>query len=265
MTISQKNISDFTATLLIDDFSSLVSYPSMKSVQSNDWAEYDGLEVDLSAPKLDKKTLELSFLLADKSKYFDFIAFLLEQNHRDWYFPDVEKVFKLRVVEFSGYQEFLNKSEIKIKLSDDFPLWNYTYIPVTINQGTDDWFLEGVAFSKYGIVVLEGSENVYSEKEVKPILEVTNGLLSGVKTYDQSLKKKSRKATIKCFLNCELSNFWNIYYGFLHNWIKKNARELRAETKTYQCYYESSKVLYFDLHENKTRVRCQFDMNIVII
>ncbi|WP_264845028.1 hypothetical protein [Capnocytophaga catalasegens] len=57
--------------------------------------------------------------MADKSKYFDFVTFLLEQNYHTWYFPILEKEFKFRVVEFSGYQEFLNKGEIEIKLNDD--------------------------------------------------------------------------------------------------------------------------------------------------
>ena len=265
MTIDQINISDFTA-LMLNDYTSVVSYPSLKNVESNDWAEYDGLEVDLSVPKLDKKTLELSFLLTDKSKYSDLVAYLLAQNYRTWFFPEINKAFKLRVIEYSGYQEFLKKAEIKIKLSDDFPLWNYTYSPVVINQDMNNWFLDGVDFSKYGIAVLKGSEELHAEKEVKPVLEITNSLLNGVKTFEQPLKKKSRKATIKCFLKCELSNFWNVYYGFLHNWIKKDARELSTGTKTYQCYYESSKVLYFSVNEtNDNIVRCEFDMNIIII
>ena len=45
-------------------YNGVLSYPPLKAPEvSNDWAEYDGIEVDLSDPKLDLKEFEISLPL----------------------------------------------------------------------------------------------------------------------------------------------------------------------------------------------------------
>ena len=262
MQIDNKNISDFTA-LLLNDYNGIAKYPPMKSVQSNDWAEENGLEIDLIAPKLDKKTFDLSFLLTDKTKYNDFVDFLTQKTYRNWNFTEISKNFNLRVTGFSSYKEFLTANELKINLSDDFPLQNYTYTPVFLNSGEPNWLLDDTPFSRYGVHVLLGSNEIHQVRDMKNVLEISNCQMQGVKVASRQLKLKSRKATIRCFVVSLISDFWKQYYCFLYDWAKQGIRTLQADGKTYQCYYESSNVQ--DFLKEKKIIRCAFDINLIII
>ena len=54
----------YGAFVVQDGYKGLVQWPALKEPDSNDWAEEDGIEVDLSAPVLDAKEvrLEMAFL-----------------------------------------------------------------------------------------------------------------------------------------------------------------------------------------------------------
>lgn len=43
-------------------YNGLLAFPAMKEPESNDWPEEDGIEVDLSDPKLEPKEATISFL-----------------------------------------------------------------------------------------------------------------------------------------------------------------------------------------------------------
>lgn len=262
MTIDHRPVSDFSA-FVIADYKGVVQYPPLKKIESNDWAEEHGLEVELSAPKLEKRTFEVSFLLQQKDKYHDFVQFLTQTTYRLWHFSKIQKAFRLRVIGFSSYNEFLEKLEIKVKVSDDFSFLNDTYAPPNRNIGTESWRIDGVPFSKYGIFVLQESVNIHQEEETKPILEITNRLTNGVKVHTQSLKLKSRKTMIRCFLKANVTDFWNDYTLFLHDLTKPEERILSTERKAYRGCYQSGKVLYF-AKKNDT-LYCEFEIELMIL
>lgn len=262
ITIDNIPITNFSAFSL-SDYTGVVSYPPLKKVESNDWAEEHGLEVDLSAPRLDKKEFEISFLLKDKNKYDNLVNYLTETTYRIWNFTEIQKEFRLRVVGFSSYNEFLEKSEIKIKVSDDFPLRNFSYISANMNFGTESWKIDNAPFSKYGIYVLEESKNIHREEEAKSILEMTNNSINGVKVHTQPLKLKSRKATLRCYLKANLDDFWQHYEQFLHDLSKAGQRTLITDRKIYKFHYQSSKVTSFLKTENI--IRCDFTLELNII
>ena len=47
-------------------YNGVVAYPPLKSVKSNDWQEMDGIEVDLSAPKLDTRQFPMDFAFSGR-------------------------------------------------------------------------------------------------------------------------------------------------------------------------------------------------------
>ena len=63
-------------------YNGVLSYPSLKEPeQSNNWLEEDGIEVDLSDPKLNTKELDISFSAFDEYMLGDFIALLSDGAH----------------------------------------------------------------------------------------------------------------------------------------------------------------------------------------
>ncbi len=262
VTIDAKNISDFTASIL-PNYTDLVAFPPIKEIKINEWAEHDEADVDLSKPMLDKKIIEISFLLSNKEKYHDLVNYLKSTTYRNWYFSEINKEFKLRAVSFSSYKEFEKKAEIKIKLYDDFPLRNFVYTAPSWNLGTTEWLLDGIEFAKYGVYILQGSEEIHQVNEFKDILEVSNSLMQGVKTWGQPLTLKSRRGNLKCFIRAHISDFWNFYYRLLHDLTKEGIRSLTTEKKSYFFYYNNCKVT--DFKKNNNLIRCSFDLELIFI
>lgn len=63
MTIDGKNIKEYGCTLLEGSLDGVLKYPKRKAVKSNNWAEADGIEPDLSEVEFEPKTVKLSFLM----------------------------------------------------------------------------------------------------------------------------------------------------------------------------------------------------------
>lgn len=63
MTIDGKNIKIYGCTLLEGSLDDLLKYPKRKAVKSNNWAEADGIDPDLSEVSFEPKTVKLSFLM----------------------------------------------------------------------------------------------------------------------------------------------------------------------------------------------------------
>ena len=57
-------------------YNGLLAFPAMKEPESNDWPEEDGIEVDLSDPKLEPKEAAVSFLSDTNDGATDLVAYL---------------------------------------------------------------------------------------------------------------------------------------------------------------------------------------------
>jgi hypothetical protein len=274
----------YSATLLYGSLNSVIEYPSMKAPLKNDWAEFDGVEVDLTNPILDKKDIDLNLLIAE-SKIDEFITFLKEKTYRIYHFDDLNTSFKLRCLELSDTQKIQGRCFIKLKLSDDFPLDGYVYegVPswyyfssttITFDRtdiffgnkttGNSDLSISGISFSAYGISVLEGTkDSLEGVVKIKEKLEVKSKFISGVSVAEQVSKTKEYNATLKLFMNQDTNSFLNNYKAFLYEFVMPDVKILYAHGKEYQCYYSDSNVQ--DLIVLDGIVWCSFSVNIVVI
>ena len=58
-------------------YNELVAFPPLKSVESNDWQEEDGVEADLSAPVLNTREVQVKFAFSGLfSRFCAFIELL---------------------------------------------------------------------------------------------------------------------------------------------------------------------------------------------
>ena len=57
-------------------YNDLLAFPAMKEPEKNDWPEEDGIEVDLSDPKLQSREIAISFLSDSNTQASDLIAYL---------------------------------------------------------------------------------------------------------------------------------------------------------------------------------------------
>lgn len=61
-------------------YNDLLAFPAMKAPERNDWPEEDGIEVDLSDPKLQPREIAISFLSDSNSQASDLIAYLSDKG-----------------------------------------------------------------------------------------------------------------------------------------------------------------------------------------
>lgn len=68
-------------------YNGLLAFPSMKEPEHNDWPEEDGIEVDLSNPKLQLREIAISFLSDSNTQASDLIAYLSDKGQHTFRVP----------------------------------------------------------------------------------------------------------------------------------------------------------------------------------
>ena len=91
MTIDGKDVyTEWGCKLLEGSFDDLLKYPKRKAVKYNNWAEADGIDLDLSVVEFEPKTVKLKFLMKAEtleqfwSGYRKFVADLSAPGYREF-------------------------------------------------------------------------------------------------------------------------------------------------------------------------------------
>lgn len=243
-------------------YASLMAYPPLKGVNSNDWAEEDGLEADLSVPVLegiefnppvlDKKEVSLQFMARSKKRVGAFLQSLSDKGYHEFNFTELGRKFTLRLLSQSSDKLIPGDGDsFTLRFSDDFPLKDYQYLEpqssLTVNTG---YVLDGRDLARYGIRVLQGSEaSVRSLPPVKSRLTMNINSLPGV-IYDGTapVKYQAKDVTLQCLMQAEsMSALWHNYNAFLYDLKRPSYRTLSvaATSRSYSCYYKNGAVSRF--------------------
>ena len=70
-------------------YNDLLAFPAMKAPERNDWPEEDGIEVDLSDPKLQPREIAISFLSDSNTQASDLIAYLSDKGQHTFRVPSL--------------------------------------------------------------------------------------------------------------------------------------------------------------------------------
>ncbi len=243
----------------------LLSFAPLKKPKANDWYEVDGLEVDLDAPRLDSRTLSLSFILKDCKQAEAFENFLIQaRTFRLAFAPCFE--WDLRFVALAGYDKWENGTlRLKIKFAEDKPITGETSpvgdspdtpsergnFSVALRQGGE--LTEGVLSKNYGVRLLKGYvESIKKHLEIKQglasnngKLRVENGKLIPNSQFSIINSKKSYDFELKCYLKAEsLEDLKAKYYALMSHLIQPQARVLKLKyiDEPIKCYYQSCRV-----------------------
>jgi len=105
-------------------YKSLVAYPPLKEPEKNDWAEMDGIEVDLSEPKLDTRDFSIQFGALPTADIAGLITLLKNGAFHSFIFAQLGTAKYLRLVSNNAYTGTLNSlSSFSLEFADDFPLF----------------------------------------------------------------------------------------------------------------------------------------------
>lgn len=229
----------------------LIAYPPLKSVESNDWQELDGIEADLSAPMLDTREIQLKVAFAGlDNRFFTLLELLSDESYHVFECAYIKRRYRLRLVSQPNLAAAKVIGTATLKFADDFPLSDYTYKKPASNVAAyDDYTFDGVNFTTYGVRVLKGTLD-----EVMKTPTVKTNLLRNISTqagalYDgKNVPYKNKDVKINCLMRADtLEELWRNYDALLYDLIRPNERKLWVDElgQEFLFYYKSCQVTEF--------------------
>lgn len=243
--------SEYGVYVVKGGWNELIAYPPLKSVDSNDWQELDGIEADLSAPVLNTREIQLKVAFAGgDNRFFALIRHLSDSAYHTFDCRHIKRTYRLRLVAQPNLTVAHALGATTLKFADDFPLPNYTYKkPISNVAAYDDYTFDGVKFTDYGVRVLKGTLD-----EVKKTPTVKTNLFRNISTqmgalYDgKNVTYKSKDVKINCLMRADtLDELWRNYDALLYDLIRPNERKLWVKEldKSFPFYYKSCQVTEF--------------------
>lgn len=229
----------------------LIAYPPLKTVEYNDWHEEDGIEADLSEPKLNTKEASIRFAWAGSpNRLEEFVTQLADHAYHDFNCVHIGRQFTLRITQTPNLELAKSLGFVTIKVCDDFPLKDYIYQAPRSNMNrVEDYLLDGLPFTDYGCRILQGSlSEVMKPAAIKQNLLRNLSIKPGAIYDDEIVVFKSKDVKLNCLMRAEsLYELWRNYDALLYDMIQPDERLLgvQALSQTYPCHYKSANVTTF--------------------
>lgn len=259
------NISTYGITLLDGSLNSAMEYPPMKTVKFNNWQELNGIEPDLSNPKVDSKNFTMNFSAQSESEMNNFLNIVNSRVEKRWRFVEFGIQFSFRMIGITNYRNVDGLCYFTLSFTNDKTfrlIYGRKYINNTINQ---DWAIDGLQMKYWGIFVREGTlSNLQKRPDLKENLLIKTNVING-SVYDYGISRY-KQVTTDLFLNIRLpvSQCWNSYIDFFNTLTNP---DLRVLTSSYLInpipfYYNSNSIQTFTVVNSE--VWCDFTVNITI-
>lgn len=226
-------------------YKDLFTFPALVDPDKNDWPEEDGIDVDLSAPKLQEKEVTISFLASNPDiDVCDFIAFISVPGYHVLRVPSLNREWRLRLSSQTKNKRYQNACDFSLTFIEDIPVRPAVSLPdpglLVYDSGYE---LDGVSFADYGVVVDVARDELLKSPATKKNLSRKVSTADG-QIYDaDQLVFSSKEATFKCHLKAvSLSAFWKCYDAFFSALIQPDERQLYVDFlyESYPCYYKKS-------------------------
>ena len=265
-------------------YKALVQMPSFKKLNSTEWPEYDGEEVDLTDPILESKTFSIPFCITDVENASDLFEVLSDGAYHIFDFMEIGKSYKLRLMTNPSLSGKIRLGKITLNFADDFPPvypteetdtenldeYNtlldqapYAVAPTGFKQ--NGYELDGIDLSRFGVYVLDGTDrNLQKAPNVRENLKVNVATRPGVIYDDEAVFYKTKDVAMKLFIYAEnIAQVWERWYSFFTALLKPELRNLYNDNtlEEYNCYYKSNSVTRFDIRRNG-RVWCEFTVTL---
>ena len=237
-----------------DDF---ISFPDRRAPDANSWAEYDGLDVDLSDCYFDAKTVIVNYIItADNETVFkqrlnSFEALHFATGLRQIFVKEFNRTFSLRFVGFTSYKHkggLLNArkkiGKVSVEYSMDNPLQLFQGVsatPVSSRPALAQVTINGYDLSRFNIVVQDAYSTALLPKSAKRMLERKIESVNGtIADAAYAPRKEARQIAIDCTMLADsLTQFWTNYTALFNNMRIKSPLQLGV-TRTggvISCYY----------------------------
>ena len=251
-------------------FKQLIQLAAFKKVDTTDWPEEDGVEVDLIEPKLDTRTLQIQFCITNTRYAEDLFDELSIGAYHTFEFREIKKTYRLRMTQNGAFSSFVKLGKMTLTFSDDFPV-----IPSGTHKPLDKtgirqigFEVDGIDISQFGTYVLNGSEDsIRKAANTKDNLKISTKDVSGI-FYDASaVNFKSKDVTLKFLIDApDIDEFWERYNGLFAVVLQPETRNFyyAALGNEYDCFYKSMNVTKFDILRSG-KVWCEFSIVLTFV
>lgn len=260
--------SQFGVWITEGGYDGLLSFPDLREPEKNEWAEEDGIEVDLEELFLRAREVTISFVASNPGiDAKEFINFLCQPGYRKFRIPILGREWELRLTKQASNEIYTGLSAFSLTFADDFPpkLESFqangggVYIPGS------DFEMDGIALERYGIVAESGRDDLLKSPAIRQGLTRNVSTMDGqIYDIDGKIHFKEKDVTFKCCLIADsIERFWQCYEAFFINLVKPNERRLTySETGlSYKCYYK--KTANWKIIQLSGRVVVEFSLTLV--
>lgn len=235
-----------------DDF---LSFPDRRTPDFNDWAEYDGLDVDLSDLSFEAKKVSVDYVITGenetlfKHRLNSFKTLHYQPGYRQVYVREFNRTFQLRFVGFSRYRHtggMVNNRNKRGYLTADYvmddPLQMFSDAissPVGGVVNNSNISLNMNDLSSYGIIVNDAYSTLLKPRSLKEALTYRSSFQDGmIADIDEELKKRPRELMIDCTMVAASSANLIINLNALFNQMN-STQPVTIDTagETMNCYY----------------------------
>ena len=246
-------------------YKGVVQMPSFKNVDSTEWLEFDGVEVDLLSPILDTRQFQIQFCITNVRYAEDFFDDLATGAYHNFQFTELGKTYRLRMVSNGSFSSFIKLGKLTLTFADDFPVVPsgnpYQLGKSEIRQS--GYELDGIDFSQFGSYILKGSDDsIRQAANVRENLKIDVKSIAGLLYDDESVFFKSKDVTLKPLIDAaDIDTIWYRWNALFSILMQPEQRifyfsVLPAE---YDCYYKSMSVSKFEILRDG-KIWCEFSV-----
>nr|DAL02901.1 MAG TPA: hypothetical protein [Caudoviricetes sp.] len=248
----------------------IIQYPAFKKLDTTEWPDDDGIEVDLESPQLDTRTLQIQFCIVNVRYAEDLFDELSNGSYHTFEFTELKRTWRLRMTQNGSFKSRIKLGKITVSFADDFPVVPsgefYPLGKTDIRQ--IGYEVDGVDMSQFGAYVLDGSdESIRKAANVRDNLKISTKDMRGIIYDGSAVTFKSKDVTLKCLINCDgIDEFWRRYDALFAVLLDADERRFyyAALGNEYNCYYKSMSVSKFDILRNN-HVWCEFSIVLTVI
>lgn len=250
-------------------YKGVVQMPSFKKLDTTEWAEFDGIEVDLLSPILDTRQFQIQFCITNVRYAEDFFDDIATGAYHTFRFVELgNKTFKLRMVQNGSFSSLFNLGKLTLTFADDFPVVpSESYYQLGKSEIRQAGYeLDGIDFSQFGSYILKGSDDsIRKAANVREALKIDVKSVAGLEYDAEEVHFKSKDVTMKLLIDAaSITEFWQRYYSLFTILMQSESRTFYFDNlgSKYECYYKSSTVSKFEILKYG-RIWCEFSVVLV--
>lgn len=255
--INGVDVAQWDMFILRDSDYDFLSFPDRKEPTSNNWQQYDGIDVDLSEIYFNAKKVTVGFFIkADNGSEFlyrlnAFYTLISAPGTISLYSREFDRTFSLRYISCPEYRhrngmykEGTKRGEITVEFSMDDPLQLFTnpaLLVPTGNRNTQFVSVNNYDLGRFGIIVNECYNTTLKLPAVKPPLVQSFERSTGLHVTPASQTIfEATQVTIDCtMLATTRAEFYHNYEALFNNLTRREAVMLSTFSFDSECFYRS--------------------------